>query len=364
MERRRFLQAGLSLGVATIAGGLLPSHHPEYEVKQVQRPEILGLTFSQRQCDLLGFSKEDYKYVFHRLLDTLNPDVVRLCIYWDEYEDSSPERIDYLVNHLDKIKKNFILVVGAKSPRYEEIHLPKRIREHVGDISGRVLGEDDYFSEEVLKFDEQILLRYRDCTSLTHFQAENEGLDPLWLVKGATIGPELMTKVTSLFANIRRPNQKTLTTNSLSMSNPTSAREKLLFNAGISEAVGLNIYSKVPRTLFGQAIGYATLQEGAWKSTEALVNELNILNREVWGSEIQGEPWEQGPNGEIIAVHTKQRRYPSSSPRQSLDLIDRASRAGIQRALAWGGEYWVFQELRGDSEWITAHQPVFNSKAA
>lgn len=359
MERRTFLKLSTA---ATFAGVLLPFHNPEYVPQDVQRPEVLGMTISQRQCDLLGFPKDGFKFVFHRLLDKLDPDIVRLCVYWDEFEDESPERIDYAVNHLEKIGKKFMLVFGAKTPRFEEIHPPKRIKEHLGNYTGKNLGEDKYFADEILKFDEQVLLRFRDCTNLEYLQGENEALDPLWLTKGAVIGEELAAKTANLIMQLRRPRQKILSTNSLPLSGTKTIRSRLLFNSSISDAVGLNIYGKVPNKVGG----YDRAGEFFWRDTHDLINELMQLKPalEIWCSELQAEPWEQGANEEIIPVHTDKRFYSSSNPRQSLNLLDQTVRTGIRKTLVWGGEYWVFQEMRGYSEWMKAYESIFQKRAA
>lgn len=111
------------------------------------------------------------------------------------------------------------------------------------------------------------------------------------------------------------------------------------------DSVGIHIYSRVP----GRFFGYITAGETDFHRAESWRREAEKAGKDVWLTEVQGEPYEKGN-----AVHIKQRSYPSFDPERMIDLVSDLTVRGFQKQLLWGVEHWLWHEKQGHPEWVNA----------
>ena len=94
--------------------------------KPPQAKEInWGVNFSQKQAQNLGL---DWKEVYLALLDDLGAKNIKLATYWDLIEGEkgkfSFEDLDWQINEAGKRNAKILLVMGIKTPRWPECHIP------------------------------------------------------------------------------------------------------------------------------------------------------------------------------------------------------------------------------------------------
>ena len=124
-----------------------------------------GISFSQKQAELLGLSWQDN---YLALLDDLQIPAIKIIAYWDLIE---PETGKYIFNDLDfQIEEaglreaKVILAIGRKVPRWPECHIPEWARD---------LNQKEQ-EERILRLIEKIVFRYRDSDVVWAWQVENE----------------------------------------------------------------------------------------------------------------------------------------------------------------------------------------------
>lgn len=124
-----------------------------------------GVTFSKYFAQKSGL---DWQEAYLAILDELDPEAVRIVIYWP---DAEPEQgsydfssYDWMVEEAQKRDKKMVIVIGQKVPRWPECHIPDWARSQ---------GKEQY-QESLLAFMRQAVLRYKDRENLYLWQVENE----------------------------------------------------------------------------------------------------------------------------------------------------------------------------------------------
>ena len=128
-----------------------------------------GVNFSQAHAQKLGLS---WKETYLAILQDLKVKEIKLLTQWDLLE---PEKGKYQFSDLDwQIQKakeagaNLILVIGMKTGRWPECHLP----------AWALNLKPQEIQERVLKLIEKIVLRYQNVENIWAWQVENEPFFP------------------------------------------------------------------------------------------------------------------------------------------------------------------------------------------
>ena len=129
-----------------------------------------GITFSHPHLQYLGLDideslKKAFQFNFLHL---------RLCVYWDRIE-KKPRQYDFreLTSMLDQCEKagqKVILTVGVKAPRSPEFYWPKFIEKRDCNNS-KTQGL-------ILRLVSQTVKELKGFRCISHWQVENEPLDP------------------------------------------------------------------------------------------------------------------------------------------------------------------------------------------
>lgn len=345
-ERSINRREAIKLGTSTvIMFGFFRGYHPFQS--NLERPKVLGTTLSQKQCDYFGLDPLD---TLKRTID-MGFDQVRLCVYWDEYEEGKRDRIEALIKETERNKLPFILNFGAKAARWPEWHLPKRIEKEIGDLKGRTLEENPWFTEQLLKFNDEILNSYAKSPYATILQPGNESLIRMSLTQNADEGFNLQKEQINIINSVKRDNQSVLTSTAIYLWPPISGDDEVKYHQNLAlngQLIGVNYYSTVAKTEGGY------LQDSLifWQKAANWARLAQAANKIPWVTELQAEPWE---NGHL--VYKESATSPSSSPEKTFRLLQKVQSIGYKNILLWGVEHWIYHSLKGDDTWIKSIVP-------
>ncbi len=288
-------------------------------------PLNLGWTYSHRQATWLGIDPEEGL----RTVLSWNPTIVRLGIYWDE---SEPEPGVYTFSHVEKLlkiceeeKQPVLMSIGMKAPRWPEFYFPDHV---VSDP------ENSETQARALAFIEQALGEVQGFSCITHWQVENEPLDPSG-PDSAKIPPEFLERECRL---VRSLDSREIVVNL--WGNDVLSRGLLPTASELGDIVGLDLYyTQHLKTLFGKNL------YGRPRASDAMLKNMVAASpKPVWITELQAEPWEKDEAG-----------YRADSPESMNEMelaknIERARALGVETCILWGAEYWIW---RGKSENIS-----------
>lgn len=347
ISRRGLVKGFLS---AAIMGVLFPSHNSLGNDKGFLegRPKIVGTTFSQKQCDYLEL---DYQEVFEELC-SLKPSAIRLCAYWDEFENN-PERINYLVQKASENNIPVILVTGPKVPRYKEFHLPDRIIQEYGHPEMGNFVQNEGLIKEVLAHEKVVLESFKGYPNIFAHQINNEPLNRMSLTYDEAIEHKLLEQEVVQARKIV-PDKKIMLTNAIYLWPRGGGEDEVLLNQTLSLAdiIGINVYSRVPNGVGG----YFEPNSEFWDKLEDWKERIISKGKGVWIAECQAEPWEDGS-----PVHIRQRVYPSFDPQRALQLLHKLNYLDFQNVLLWGFEHWYYHKKRGHMEWAEVLEPILRT---
>lgn len=289
-----------------------------------------GANFSQKHAQTLGL---DWKKAYIEIMDDLGVKRLKLGTYWDyiEWEKGqySFADLDWQIKEAEKRDVEIILVIGMKTPGWPECHIPRWAK----DLSKR---EQQI---EILKYLEQIVLRYKDSQAIRYWQVENEPFFPfgncLWRDK------KFLKKEIELV--------KSLDSRKIIISE--SGEFPLWFKAAkYGDIVGVTMYRKV---WFKELNSYIVYPFPAtfYKRKASLIKTL--FGKEVIGVELQAEPW--GP----FPVYN----LPMAEQEKSMSLerfkknVAFAQKVGFSENYFWGVEWWYWMKENNQPEiWNEAQQ--------
>ncbi len=126
---------------------------------------VWGVGFSKNHAEALGL---DWKAVYTNLLDDMQVKNIKLSVDWSDIEAVKDEFIfkdvDWQLQEAEKRNANILLVIGMKTLRWPECHIPK----WANGLS------KEQQQKEVLQLLERIVTRYKNSPTITRWQVENE----------------------------------------------------------------------------------------------------------------------------------------------------------------------------------------------
>src|SRR3989344_2520556 len=284
-----------------------------------QQTMVWGVNFSQTRAESL---KLDWRETYNAILGDLGAKNIKLHTQWDWVEG---EKNDYFFNDIDwqleKAKEHgagIIYVVGMKSGRWPECHLP--------DWAEQISKDDQ--QKEILEYIEQVVLRYKDNPAIVAWQAENEPLfnfgECPWYDK------EFLKKEVALIKSLD-PSRPVIITDSGEQSMWTEA-------AKIGDIVGVTMYRKVWFHIFGELGFYFDfpLPPSSYFRKSQLINKF--FGKKVICIELQAEPW----NSKLFYDTTVERQEKSMNLNQFKDNIIYAKNTGLNEFYLWGAEWWFW----------------------
>lgn len=290
-------------------------------------PEI-GITFSHFHLSHLGMSIPSaldlaLSYSFSH---------IRLGCYWNQIERKKGifdfSSVQTIVRSCEEKGQKVIMSIGIKAPRWPEFHIPSHIL--TTDF------ESEKFQEQVLLYINNCIENLRQYTCITHWQVENEPLDPSG-PQNRTIPTKLLLKEVSTVRHLdERPILLTLWGNDL--------ESRGLFQSiySMADVIGLDLYySQFVRSLLGR-----NSYSGPRTSKEIFRKIIDQSKKKIIITELQAEPWEKNEQGYLSD------NPQSISPELMRENIKKAMDLGVSEIILWGFEYWYYQMKKGNEEYM------------
>jgi len=280
-----------------------------------------GVSFSQKHAQSLGL---DWKEAYSATLNDLKARRIKIGTHWDLIEPKKGqynfEDLDWQIEQAEKQEAEILLVIGMKTPRWPECHIP----EWAVDI-----GQKEQ-QESILNLLKEIVLRYKG--SVWAWQVENEPFFPFgecpWKDK------EFLKREIDIVKSIDNK--------------PVIISESGEFPLWIKAArygdiVGVTMYRRV---WFGDAGFYAKMPFPPvfyWRKAQLI---KSIFDKRVICVELQAEPW--GP--------TLLYDSPLDEQEKTMDLekfkenIEFAKKTGFDEFYLWGVEWWFWMKKQDKPE--------------
>lgn len=278
-----------------------------------------GVVFSQKHAKYLGL---DWQETYLALLDDLKVKNVKVASYWDLIE---PQEDNYDFTDLDwqveKAKEHgaeILLVVGMKSARWPECHIPG----WAGNLS------KEQQQEKILKFLEAAVLHYQNSDVIKGWQVENEpffvfGECP-WADK------EFLKKEVALIKSLDVKQRPVVISD--------SGEGPFWFNAAkIGDTVGITMYKKVWVSQLGFYFTYPFPPVFYHRKAELI---RRFFDKEVICVELQAEPW--GPR--LLYDTPLEEQQKTMNLEQFRYNIEFAKRTGLKEFYLWGAEWWYWMK--------------------
>lgn len=293
----------------------------------------LGITFSHRYATDLGL---DWKRAYVAMLDELGARKIRIPIYWDLVESEQGTYdfadIDFMLAEAASREADVILVVGQRSPRWPECHIPEW-----------VAGEGEAYREARLTdFVGATVRRYRDRDEVKVWQVENEPF-VRFFGECPEFSREFFDKELA-YVRALDPSRPVLVTDSGEFSLWTAA-------AARGDVLGTTMYRKVHNPKYG----YVTYPIGPnyYRLKAALIRLFTGHDRFIV-AELQAEPWASG----WVAHASVEEQYETMNPELLREYVEYARRVGFPEAYLWGAEwwYWLKEDRNEPAVWETAKE--------
>lgn len=299
------------------------------EAKQIQ----WGVNFSQKHAINLGL---DWRVVYAALLDDLGAKRLKIAVHWDYIEGQGPglffDDLDWQMSQAEKRDVQVLLVIGQKTPRWPECHIPQWVKD---------LPKQDK-EEAVLRMLAGIVSRYKDSPALWGWQVENEPFFPFGQCPGGTTRRFLKKEVDLVRSS--DPNHPVVISE--------SGEGSLWFDAAhYGDIVGITLYQKAWFSQLGMYISYPLPPVFYWRKTQAV--QL-LSGKKVIGVELQAEPW--GPS--LLYDMPLAEQAKTMNPVLFRENIEFARRTGLATFYLWGGEwwYWIKEKQNRPEMWEEARK--------
>jgi len=280
-----------------------------------------GVNFSQKHTELLELN---WKETYSALIDDLGVKKIKLATYWDLIE---PKEGEYNFEDLDwQIKKaeekgvKLLLVIGMKTPRWPECHIPEWAKN---------LTKEEQ-QKEILEMIEKIVLKYRGNNSIWAWQVENEPFFPFgecpWVDKN------FLKKEIELVQSLDYQRRPIVISDSGEGSFWVQA-------AQLGDIVGTTMYKKVWFWQLKTYISYPFPPTFYWRKAQIIEK---LFNKKVIVIELQAEPW--GPKLLYDSPLAEQEK--TMNLERFRYNIEFAKKTGLDTFYLWGAEWWYWMKVK------------------
>ena len=289
---------------------------------------VWGVDFSQMQAENL---KLDWKKTYLAMLDDLGVKNIKLHTQWDWAEGSSPSDdgknnyyfsdIDWQISQAKQRGAKIIYVVGMKTGRWPECHIP--------DWANNLPKQQQ--QEGLLEYIKDVVLRYKDDNTIVAWQVENEpffvfGECPDWYYSDKNFLKQEVNLVKSI-----DPSRQVIVSD--------SGEQSMWFSAAkIGDIVGITMYREVWFHVIN-GIGFNLdyfLPPVAYSRKAQLIKK--IFGKDVICIELQAEPWAAEP---FTKISLKEQEKTMNLDRFKKN-VEYAKQTGMGAFYFWGGEWWYW----------------------
>jgi len=300
---------------------------------------VWGVNFSQKHSQNLGL---DWRKNYLALINDLGAKHIRVASYWDLIEPEKDkfyfDDLDWQIETAEQKGVKVILVMGQKTPRWPECHLPKWAKN---------LNKEEQ-QERILNLIKKIVLRYSNSLAIERWQVENEPFFPFG--ECSWVDKEFLKKEIDLVKKLDFQKRPVIISD--------SGEGSLWIEAArLGDIVGTTMYKKVWVRQMGIYLTYPFPPIFYYRKMK-LINWL--FHKEVICVEFQAEPW--GPK--LLYDSPIEEQIKTMNIGQFRYNIDFAKRTGIKEFYLWGGEWWYWmKEKQGKAEMWQEARRLFGSVA-
>ena len=296
-----------------------------------------GVNFSQRHAKYLGL---DWKETFSALLDNLGAKNFKIAVNWDliEPEDNKFyfEDLDWQIKEAEKRNAQVFLVIGMKTTRWPECHLPEWAKN---------LKKEEQ-QAEILEMIEKIVSRYKDSKSIWAWQVENEPFFPFGICPW--VDKKFVKKEADLVKSLD-PEKPIIMADSGEYS-------FWIQTAKLCDVISTTMYEKV---WFKEAkfyVRYPFPPVFYWRKAKIIDF---LLNKKVICGELQAEPF--GPK--LVYDLPLEEQEKTMNLNEFKKNIEFARKTGFDTFYLWGGEWWFWlKKVHNDSRIWEESKLLFNSQ--
>lgn len=318
MTMRRRILIYVLFGLAAIVGLVL--WYGRATAKRNPRP-VYGVTFSTQYAKSLGL---DWRQAFIATLDDLGVRKFRIPVYWDDVESKRGSEdwseVDWMMGQAASRGAEVILVIGFKTPRWPECHVP-------GWAEG--LGETDR-REEILRFLRDEVERFKGVLAVRVWQVENE---PLF--RFGKCPPPDRDFLKQEIDLVRRLDPRPI------MVTDSGELSTWIRTGTLGDILGISMY----RLVWNQYLGELYWPVSPFYYTDRM-NLLSPVVKKVIISELQAEPWfRKSP-----AQTPLEEQFEQMDAARLRDNADFAASTGASEIYLWGVEWWYWLKAQGRTE--------------
>ena len=283
---------------------------------------IIGVSFSPEYA---GYLHTDPQKSFIAILDDWKFRHIRLFAQWDWLEKEQGKvdftQMDWFVREAEKRDVKLTMIVGQKTPRWPECHVP----EWANSLT------PENYKQALVDYVTKVVERYKNNPSLEIWQVENEP----YLDFGVICPNFKKDLILTEMAEVRKldPNHKILVSDSGELSTWRKT-------ARLGDMFGTTMY----RVVWNKYFGYWNYD---WLPSSFYRLKLWLNGREVseaFISELQAEPWIP----DHLLEHTDiKEQYKSMDLNRLKKNIAYAQETGFPRAYLWGAEWWYWLREKG-----------------
>jgi hypothetical protein len=294
---------------------------------------LLGATYSHREIARLKLKSNQS---FQQAL-SLNLDLLRLGLYWDEVEPTPGKynfkAIESLLKQCQKRQQKVVLSIGMKAPRWPEFFLPQWLK----------INYPDQAVQQVVAFIYESVKKLQSYDCIAYWQVENEPFDRSGPNKWS-IPFQLLRKEVEL---IRQLDSRPIHIN---MWGDTITRSPYYAKAAqLADTVGLDIYYHQPTNKDYHGPRFRNWQFDWWRWKQRFKGQFKPL----WITELQAEGWEKHDSLKFSATPG------SISPASLTSNLKSAAQLKPEVILFWGLEYWLWQKGQGRPQlWDKAEELI------
>lgn len=283
---------------------------------EVQKSISWGVVFSQKHAQLLGL---DWKKVYSDILTDLKVKKIKILLHWDliepEKENFRFEDLDWKIKEAENQKTEIILVVGIKTGRWPECHIPSWLN----------YKEQKELKKEAIRYLSQIIERYKNSSAIFAWQIENEPFFPFG--ECPKIEKEFVREEINLVKSLdpKRP-----------IIFADSGEFSFWINAAIlGDIVSATLHRKVYFREIKRYISYPFPPSYYWLKAKLIEK---IFGKKVIIGELQAEPWCKNllyncdPKEQEITMNFEQFKK----------NIEFAKKTGLDTFYFWGVEWWYW----------------------
>jgi len=275
-----------------------------------------GVNFSQKHTTNLGLNwQETYLW----LLENLNFKKVKIIVHWDLIEKEKEvydfKDLDWQIKEAEKRNVSVILVIGQKTGRWPECHIPKYL----------FLEGPSKRQEKLMNFLKVLVYRYKNSPAILAWQVENEPFFPFG--ECPVFDKEFFKKEIELVKKID-PERKVIVSD--------SGEGSFWIQAGLlGDIVGTTLYRKVYFKPLNIYLSYP-FPPNFYFLKKKLINF--IFKKDVWLLELQAEPWCKNL---LYNCDIEEQKITMDFERFK-KIFNFVKKTGFDQIYFWGGEWWYW----------------------